>query len=509
MKRKFLLLLCTIFAIASICLVSIQLLQTQRSVAISGSLFSISVGNAMDDVINQLNRLKVEDYINQKDRYKLLKYKRVEELNTQMKELVEKNSSLFYDTTRVSFGTALKDSALVTQNKHVSEDERATLEHYNLLLYNRNKIAHDEGFYDRFVNDISEYVFDNILASSSFNYPMLDSLIYEQLVLGGIDIRPNVGVLNNTADTFLYISPKASEAKLRATPYRYTLHPDGNMRANEYFILLQFPSSALVLKEHSNIYLILSFVLIAIIILSFIITARMIFNQRKIDQMKNDFINNMTHEIKTPIATVSLACEMLRDKSISPDPASRDTYLGIIQNENHRMQMLVETILQSSKMGNKNFSLTPVEIDLNSIIDSVVHSFKVQVDSRGGSITQDFQAQPGTLYADNLHITNMIYNLIDNAVKYSPQHPDIRISTRKEGDNIILTVQDHGLGIDKENQKHIFDKFYRVNTGNVHDVKGFGLGLNYVKQVVDLHKGTIKVDSKLGEGTTFTITLPI
>lgn len=508
MKRKLLLLLCAIFAIASISLVSIQLLQTQRSVAISGSLFSISVGNAMDDVIDQLNRLKVEDYINQNDRYKLLKYKRVEELNTQMQDLVQANSSLFCDTSRVTFGVALRDSAALLPNSRLSDEEKYAVQHYNLLLRNRNKIIHDEGFYDRFVNDISEYVFDNILASSNFNYPLLDSLICEKLVLGGIDIRPNVAVLNNTADTFLYMSPKADKDKLRASPYRYSLHPDGNTRANEYFILLQFPHSALILKEHSNIYLVLSFVLIAIIIISFFITARMIFNQRKVDQMKNDFISNMTHEIKTPLATVSLACEMLRDKSITPDPASQDTYLGIIQNENRRMQMLVETILQSSKMGNKNFSLTPVDIDLHEIINSVVSSFQVQADSRGGHITQDLQALPSTLYADNLHITNMIYNLVDNALKYSPQHPDIIIRTRSTADSILLTIQDHGLGIDKENQKHIFEKFYRVNTGNVHDVKGFGLGLNYVKQVVELHHGTITVDSKLGEGTTFTITLP-
>ncbi len=508
MKRNLLFLFCALFTLSSISLVCIQLLQTQRSAAISSSLFSINVGNAMDDVISQINRLKVEDYINQKDRYKLLKYKRIEELAGRMLTLVQQNDALFYDEERIAFGTVLHDSAIVLQPARLDTEEQEIIQRYNQLLYNRNNLIDDESYYHRFVDDISVYVFDNVLANSNFNYPLLDSLIYENLLLEGIDIRPAVGVFNSTADTFLYISPDANVAKLLTSPFHYSLHPDDNLQVNEYFILLHFPNNILILKEHTNIYLLFSFLLIGIIVLSFILTSRMIFNLNKTDQVKNDFISNMTHEIKTPLATINLACEMLRDKNIVTNSDDQDQYLGIIQNENHRMQMLVESILQSSKMSNKKFSITPVKMDLHPVIEKVVEGFRIQTNNRHGHIQLDLQAAPSSIYADELHITNTIYNLVDNALKYSPDNPDIYIRTYNDKKHIILQVQDHGQGISKENQKHIFEKFYRVTTGDIHNVKGFGLGLNYVKQVLDLHHSTIRLDSKPGEGSTFTISFP-
>lgn len=507
-KQILLLGLCTLFAVASISLVVLQLLQTQRAVTISDNLFSISVSNAMDDVVDQLNRLKVENYINQQDRFKLLKYKRVEELNQRMQTLVQDNYILFYDESKLNFGTAMQDSAYIRSGVYLEKDERKAVERYNQLLSNRNSIIGGDDYYDKFVNQLSQYVFDNLMNSSSFNYALLDSLIYEKLVAAGVEVRPNMGVLNVTADTFLYMSPGAQEPDLRASPYRYSIQSDGNLRANDYFIILQFPHSAVMLRESMNRYMMLSITLIIITIISFIFTVRMIFNLRKIDRMKNDFINNMTHEIKTPIATVSLACEMLRDTNVTLDAASEDTYLGIIQNENRRMQMLVDTILQSSKMDNGSFNLNMVELDMNQVIESVATSLKVQISGKGGTLQLLLDAAPGTLYGDNLHLTNMVYNLVDNAIKYSPKQPTIVISTVLEGDCLVMKVKDNGIGISKESQKHIFEKFYRVGTGNVHDVKGFGIGLNYVKQVVDLHNGTIDIDSKVGQGTTFTVHLP-
>lgn len=233
-----------------------------------------------------------------------------------------------------------------------------------------------------------------------------------------------------------------------------------------------------------------------------------IFKKEKLDEMKTDFINNMTHEIKTPIATIGLACEMLQDPTIGSDPENNRTYIGIISDENRRMRMLVETILQSSKMSSKNFELNLKEIDLNAVVESVASNFRPQIASRGGSLNCRLEASPSTTIGDELHITNMIYNLIDNAIKYSPERLEIDISTKADNEKIVLAVKDHGLGISKEDQKHIFERFYRVSTGNVHDVKGFGIGLSYVQQVVLLHKGTIEVDSTPGEGTTFRISLP-
>ena len=252
----------------------------------------------------------------------------------------------------------------------------------------------------------------------------------------------------------------------------------------------------------------MSIFLILVVAIMFILSLRTIANQRKLDQMKNEFINNMTHEIKTPISTISLACEMLSDETISQDSASRANFIGIVADENQRMRLLVETILQSAKMGNKNFSMNPKEIDINALVDKVLNSFKLTLSNRNGGVERHLDASPSVIVADELHMTNLIYNLVDNGIKYSTGAPQLVVSTAVDGHNLLLRIQDHGIGISKADQRHIFEKFYRVSTGNVHNVKGFGIGLNYVAQVVRLHHGHISVDSEPGQGTTFTVSLP-
>lgn len=508
MKKIFWITLITLFSLAAASLLVVQYTQMRRTVEVSDNLFNISVNNAMDDMIEQLNRLKVEDYIGQNDRYKLLKFKRIEELNDRMQEVVKRNYSVFYDTTIVTVGTTMIDSVCLLPGVSISSADSDAITQYNTLLSTRDRLLNSPDFYNQFVTDISEYVVDNILTSNSFNYLLLDSLIVNKLMLNGVDIAPYIGVYDYTNDVFLYCNKEGMEKKLAQSPYKYRFHPDGMMSPNEYFILLQFPLSSLLLKENSTIYFVISLILVLLILVLFFLSMRAFFRKEKLDEMKNDFINNMTHEIKTPIATIGLACEMLQDPNIGTDPETNKTYIGIIGDENRRMRMLVETILQSSKMSSKNFQMNIKEIDLNTLIENVAANFKLQISNREGLLKCNLEAAPSTILGDELHITNMIYNLIDNAIKYSPTQLDIDVSTRNNGSAILFSVSDHGLGISKEDQKHIFEKFYRVSTGNVHDVKGFGIGLSYVHQVVTLHKGTIAVDSTPGQGTTFTITLP-
>lgn len=508
MKKTFLVLLITLFTLAVASLMVVQYVQMKRTVTVSDNLFNISVNNAMDDMIEQLNRLKVEDYIGQQDRYMLLKFKRIEELNDQMQEVIKQNYTLFYDTNLVQVGVTMIDSVRLLPSVTVSRADSNAINSYNTLLNTRDRLQYGNDFYEKFVNDISEYVVDNIMTSSSFNHELLDSLITDKLMVNGVDIAPHIGIYDYTNDKFLYCNAEGQEQKLRESPFKYSFHPNGMMSPNEYFIVLHFPLSSLLLKENSTIYFVISFALLFLLLLLFFLSMRTIVKQEKLDEMKTDFISNMTHEIKTPLATISLACEMLQDPSISTDPSSNGTYIGIINEESRRMRLLVETILQNAKMSNKKYRMNLQEIDLHSIIDKVLQSFKIKIDSRGGKISCNLQADPSKLFGDELHITNLVYNLIDNAVKYSTDNLDIQIETRIEANKIILSVADHGIGISKEDQKHIFEKFYRVSTGNIHNVKGFGIGLNYVWQVVKLHQGTINVDSTLGEGTTFTISLP-
>jgi two-component system phosphate regulon sensor histidine kinase PhoR len=345
--------------------------------------------------------------------------------------------------------------------------------------------------------------------SETFNYQELDSLIVEQLLVNGIDIHPVVGLYNGTERSFLYSSDPQHEQQLEESPYRYSFHPAGVVSTSQFFIILSFPSAQLFLQRNSNLFVYLSFFLVVIIAAMFIISLRAMANQRKLDQMKSEFINNMTHEIKTPLATIGLACEMLRDETISQDSESRKNFIGIINDENQRMRVLVETILQSAKMSNKNFRINPKEVDIHQIIDKVSTSFKLPISNRNGKLTIDLQADPSVVVADELHITNLVYNLIDNGIKYSSEAPDITVSTRIVEGQLELRVRDHGIGISKDDQKHVFEKFYRVSTGNVHNVKGFGIGLNYVAQVVKLHHGHIALESELGQGSTFIVTLPL
>ena len=508
MKRRYLILIVTLFSLTAALLVTVQIFQTNKIVNINENLFSISVGNAMDDMISDLNRMRVEDYIGKNDRYALLKFKRIQDLNAKMMTLTQGNESLFMDSTKVELDVITKDSAVIKETAKVTAEERELVIRYNQLLHNRNKLSNGYEFYNTFVNELSAYLIDNIIDNQQFNYALLDSMTVTKLQEYGIDMQPAIAVYSSHRDQFIYNSQNTDEKKLRQSAFRYSFHPDETSAANDYYIVLSFPSTLFFFNENMNLYAIVSIALIIFIIILFLLSTQIILNQRKLDEMKNNFISNMTHEIKTPIATISLAAEMLQDHTISSDQASRDNFLSIIGNENRRMQILVETILQSSKMSNKNFSLNRKEININQIVSQVSKSLKMNIESKGGDLQLNLDASPAMIYADELHFTNLVYNLIDNAIKYSPKKVNITVSTYCDNSNTILSVKDKGLGISKENQKHIFEKFYRVSTGDVHNVKGFGIGLNYVMQIVKLHGGTITVISELEQGSEFIVSIP-
>ena len=507
MKRHLLILLSTIFAIASITLVIIQITQTKKSAKMSENLFNISVNNAIDEVFNQLDQMKVEDYVSQKERYRLQRYLRIDDLNEKMQDIIRNNSELFYDEKRVQFGVSTQDSAFPLPGSHLSNTEENTLAQYNTLLNARNRLIGD--FKNTKNTQNATLYINNAIDPTKLNFPLLDYLIREELIINGVDINPYIGVLKEGADTLLYYSKDANPNELLNTAYKYTFHPHGISTSDNLYLLLSFPPSPMILSSDANFYTLLSILMILLISILFIFSLRTISSQRKLDEMKTDFINNMTHEIKTPIATISLACEMLEDDSVNSDASTRRNFINIISDENRRMRILIETLLQSAKMSGKKFSINPKEINLNSLVETSVQNFKLTIQNRQGIIETHLGEISGALFADELHISNMIHNLIDNAIKYSEQKPHIIITTLTQDNYAVFQITDNGIGIAKEDQKHIFEKFYRVSTGNVHNVKGFGIGLNYVSQVVALHQGKITLTSELGQGSTFTISLPL
>lgn len=246
-----------------------------------------------------------------------------------------------------------------------------------------------------------------------------------------------------------------------------------------------------------------------ILITAFYLTVTTMLKQKKLSEIKSDFINNMTHEFKTPLATISLAVDALKNEKVKQDAGKMEYFSGIIKEENKRMNKQVETILQAAQLDKQEIQLNLKPLHIHEIIQRSMDNLRLQVQDKGGTMDASLNATDDLMQADEVHMTNLISNLLDNAVKYSKENLAIKISTKNVGKNIRVIIEDNGIGMSKETVKRIFEKFYRAHTGNLHNVKGFGLGLSYVKTMVEAHEGTIKADSTLGKGSTFTIDLPL
>ncbi len=246
-----------------------------------------------------------------------------------------------------------------------------------------------------------------------------------------------------------------------------------------------------------------------IIVAAFFVTVKTLLNQKKLSEIKSDFINNMTHEFKTPLATISLAIDALRNEKVLNDKEKMNYFSGIIKEENKRMNKHVETILQAALMDKQELQMTLKNLHAHDVIKNVIENFNLQLKEKNAKVEILLNAKNDMIAADEIHFSNLISNLIDNAIKYSKENLTIKVITHSSNTSLIIAIEDNGIGMSKESVKRIFEKFYRAHTGNVHNVKGFGLGMSYVKTVIDVHKGKIKVDSALGKGTTFTIVIPV
>lgn len=276
-----------------------------------------------------------------------------------------------------------------------------------------------------------------------------------------------------------------------------------------YFLHIYFPHLDRYIFTNIWLLLAVSLLFILAVIVTFYYIVRTMVQQKKNSVIKNDFINNMTHELKTPISTISLACEALNDPELSKLENVKNRYIGIINTENKRLGLLVEEVLQSAVLDKGDFKLKRKEIDLHSLLHDVIDKFNIQVKEKGGAIDTKLNAELTTIEADKNHLANVIYNLLDNASKYSKDAPRIEVKTTSNDDYVTVSVHDHGIGISPENLKKVFDRLYRVPTGNLHNVKGFGLGLSYVKIITERHGGRVSVESQLGKGSTFYVELPL
>ncbi len=281
-----------------------------------------------------------------------------------------------------------------------------------------------------------------------------------------------------------------------------------NMGNEELLVIIVPHQKGLIWRE--MIWFILGAILFTIIITAaFFITIRTLLKQKKLSEIKSDFINNMTHEFKTPLATISLAVDALKNDKVTGNKEKTDYFTGIIKEENKRMNKQVETILQAALLDKQEVQLNLKRLLAHDLIISALNNINLQVEEKGGKIDVELDAENDLIMADEVHFTNLINNLLDNAVKYSKDNLYIKLTTKNAGNMLKIKIEDNGIGMNKETLHRIFEKFYRAHTGNVHNVKGFGLGLSYVKTMVDAHHGTIKAESVLGKGSSFCISVPL
>ena len=375
--------------------------------------------------------------------------------------------------------------------------QQEQLEHYIA-----NKSLVDEVIYNMMSNTRPRPLGQRI------DYGILADELNDQLKNNGIDI-PFHYVVTTTSGRILHscncdgFDPKVLDNSYSQTVFR-------NDAPNRMCVVrVYFPTLDGFINNSAG-FVAPSIVFIIILMISFAISMFIVLRQRKVTEIKNDFINNMTHEFKTPISTISLAAQMLNDPAVSKSPQMFSHISGVIADETKRLRFQVEKVLQMSMFERQSNTMKLKEMDVDELINGVVSTFRLKVGNIGGTIDARFETEDPFAMVDEMHFTNVIFNLMDNAVKYKrdevPLHLELR--TWNEPGKLMVSVADNGVGIKREDLKKIFDKFYRVHTGNRHDVKGFGLGLAYVKKVILNHKGQIRAESELGNGTKFIITLP-
>lgn len=338
---------------------------------------------------------------------------------------------------------------------------------------------------------------------------VLDTMIRRSFQTQGVKADYDYGIFNKLQQPEIISAASRLNAEIiHQEGYRIQLFPNDPI-ADPNYLCVWFPRERQYVISTMGTMLTTSAILMLLIMILFSFSINTIYRQKKLSEIKNDFINNMTHELKTPIATISLACEALSDPDMRTGEKAIANYVGMIRDENKRLGVLVENVLRTSIFEQGQMKLKVQQFDIHQVVLGVISNIEIQVKARSGQIVTRFYAKNSVVKGDQLHITNVVYNLIDNAMKYSDGSPLVEIETHDESGAIAISFKDHGIGISKENQRKVFDKLFRVPTGNIHNVKGFGLGLSYVKGVLEKHGGTVDVESEIRKGSTFTIHIPI
>jgi len=510
MKRAYIYIICLLIGVSFLVLLYLQGSYATAMVNMRTEQFDENVRRSLDQASRDMERAETIRYLQTV-------------MNQHEQEKLE--GSLPYSVDSVSSSVSV-DSISLKVNKDLQQVGRYHSHlPYSLALPRPNRSVQasqqlqnqvrEAYMYERGV--LEEVIFAIMYTASDLLFPdrikqaELDNCLRRALLRNGIKLDFHYIVY--TADgrevyrCADYQEPEDDPHACAYTQPLFRYDPTGQMGQ----VKVHFPDRQKYIRGVAN-YVLPAMIFTFILFVTFMITVYLIVRQRKISEMKNDFVHNMTHEFKTPISTISIAAQMLSDKSVNKDAGTYERLGEVINNETRRLRFQVEKVLQMSLFDHNNIALKLHEMDANELIDNVIQTFSLKVSQNGGTLDTRLEAFNPFVNVDEMHFTNVIFNLLDNAVKYRREDEPLRleVATWNQGeDDLCISIKDNGIGIQKDDLKRIFEKFYRVHTGNKHNVKGFGLGLTYVKKMVDMHHGTIKATSEVGQGTKFIITLPI
>ncbi len=345
-----------------------------------------------------------------------------------------------------------------------------------------------------------------VMVNDTINLPLLETLLQHELARRNIDTHFEYGIFNCNNEQMVFGSSLSTENEIGQASAE--IHTLPRLNKDNYYFAVYFPNRDTDLINQMGIWWFSTLVLL-LVIGFFAYAIFVILKQKRLSEVQKDFINNMTHEFKTPISTIAISAEVLRKPGIIAAPERLLSYATIIHDEANRLQKQVERVLQIASADSDSLKLKMEPVDVHQAIHEAVQNISPALTAKNGQVNLQLEATQTIVLADQLHLSNILFNLLDNAIKYTNGNPEIVIKTLNKGKSVCIEISDKGIGLTTDQQKKIFEKFYRVHTGNVHDVKGFGLGLHYVQRMIKAHNGQVSVQSTLGKGSIFTLSLPL
>lgn len=485
-----------LFAMIGIIIVQIGLLE--ESFQQRKNIFDQSVYAALTEGLSEYEKSSTLSFFNNNNELKKAYTKQEtnerledQEGNITLNYGLKDTSSQFYKTLT----TELKLPKRLLDNMG-TEDLKKLQDHYT-------------GFNEKWKNQAKLMLFESICVDEKIFPDTLKKIIRDKLYKHNIKTDFKLCIIDGNTNGIIYSEYKTLTTKIINSSYKSKIFP--NSIFNNYgVLLLDFPKKEKEIINSMSFMFFASALFVFLIILAFLLTVYIIYKQKKLSDMKTDFVNNMTHELKTPVATIGLASSMLLIDKVQQNKEKLNNYARVIKEENERLLNNIEKVLQAARLKKSTIKLKITSIDINEIIKEIANRNQLMVENSSGEISLNLTANPSLIEGDKIHITNIINNLIENSIKYCKEEDPIKINveTKNKTNGIEISIEDNGIGIPNEVLYKIFEKFYRVPTGNIHNVKGFGLGLNYVKEMTEAHLGRVFVHSELGKGSIFTIYFP-